>query len=204
MFGINVFNAGLFRFVKANTVASNLTRVCICENMRPKCYKTVQEKQLFPGQEFSISVAAVGQLQSTTPGTVYADIRDEENQQTKFPKLHGFQEANLLSGSCTELSYTLLSENQRATLVLTIKPNLPAISNQDIEKVLDDTTGANTLSTWVPRFLVLPVHIAIAFKPCPLGFVLSEGSCNCTEVLQNTTCHVTLQLKQFTKTPTCG
>ena len=194
--GIEVFR-DLFKFASNHTITSDPTRVCICENMQPNCYNSVLEIQLFPGQEFPISVAAVGQLNGTTPGTVYANIRHEDNENSEFTKLPAFQRTNLISESCTEVTYTPLSEKQRATLVLTVKPNLPTFSDQEVKEtaqgakvVSEDTRGMQ-----FPTFFVLPVHIAIAFKPCPLGFVLSEGSCNCTEVLQkhNLSCDITTQ-----------
>ena len=199
VFGIKTFKDDLFRLESNNTVTSDPTRVCICENMHPNCTNSVLEIQHFPGQEFPISVAAVGQLQIATPGTVYAEIRDDGNHyNSEFPKLiRDFQRTNLLSGSCTELSYTPLSENQRATLVLTIKPNLPAFSDKEIkETVIKVNIGSRlSLGKRMSKYLVLPVHIGITFKPCPLGFVLSEGSCNCTEVLQkhNLSCDITTQ-----------
>ena len=173
----------------------------------------MHDKILYPGQQLFISVAAVGQLQGTTPGTVYAEIRkfyDYENQNSEFTKIPTFQKANLINGSCTELSYTPLSEKGTATvvLVLSIKPNLPAFSEQEINNTIEDAKGVSEVNQdWkipifsansgsiMAKFLVLPVYIAIIFKPCPLGFLLSEGSCNCTEVLQkhNLSCDITTQ-----------
>ena len=194
--GITIFQDDLLRFASNNTGTSDPTRVCICEDGIPNCNNSVQDKQLYPGQDFSTSVAAVGQLQGTTPGTVYADIRDNVNPHSEFTKIHSFQKTNLINGSCTELRYTPLLENLRATLVLSIKPNFPAISDQDIITTVDKAKVDSVhKSRPMSRFLVLPVHIAITFKPCPLGFELSEGSCNCTEVFQkhNLSCDITTQ-----------
>ena len=143
-----------------------------------------------------MSVAAVGQLQGTTPGTVYAEIRDDI-QHLKLTKIPAFQKTNLLNGSCNELSYTPLSESQNATLVLSITPNYVIFSDKEINSTVDREKKVTKQSRDIitARFLVLPVHIAITFKPCPLGFQLSEGSCNCTEVLQkhNLSCDITTQ-----------
>ena len=160
----------------------------VCTNKQPNCYESVLEMQLYPGQEFSVSVVAVGQLQGTTPGTVYAEIRDDVNQHSQFTTIPIFQASNLINGSCTELIYTPRSENQRATLVLSIKPNLPAFSDQDINEAVDNTkrlTRKLNNGIIMARFLALPVHVAITFQPCPLGFQLRKGSCICTEVFQH-------------------
>ena len=194
--GIKIFQDDLLRFASNNTVTSDPTRVCICGDGTPNCYNSVLDKQLYPGQDFSTSVAAVGQLQGTTPGTVYADIRDNAKPHSEFTNIPSFQKTNLINGSCTELRYTPLSESLRATLVLSIKPNIPAFSDQEITMTVDRAKVISDHSSRpMSRFLVLPVHIAITFKPCPLGFVLSEGSCNCTEVLQkhNLSCDITTQ-----------
>ena len=51
---------------------SDPTRVCLCENGNPNCYKVENSIAVYPGENFNISLALVGYGLGTVPGSVIA------------------------------------------------------------------------------------------------------------------------------------
>ena len=55
-----------------HAVSSDAYKVCICENNRLNCTPRTIYAQVYPGQLYSISVVAVGQMNGTVPSVIRA------------------------------------------------------------------------------------------------------------------------------------
>ena len=101
-----------------SVVASDPTRVCICEDSKPQCNTTHFTAELFPNQKFKIDVVAAG-LQSGAVAFVVQAQFDKSGFSWK--EKGGEQYLQLVHNHCTILSYdTYLSSVQMKTLKLTV------------------------------------------------------------------------------------
>ena len=160
------------RLTDLSAVASNPTRIYVCENLYPilKCNDIQLKVELFPGESFMVEAVAVGQRMGVVPSIVIAEFNDNEG------RLGEGQDVLSVGKQCTSLQFTVFSEKKIKIL------NLRA---QDI--------GTHKLDTSLKYFLYYKHHIlfeqlsvAISLKNCPLGFYFSKSlQCECLQSLEN-------------------
>ena len=153
-----------------SAIASNPTRICMCENFYPKCSEIKLEMGLFPGESFKIEAVAVGQRMGVVPSIVIAEFGDNEGN------LGEGQNVQRVGKLCTSLQFTVYSAKETKTL------NIRA---QDI--------GTPNLDTSLKYFLYYKYHIlfeqlsvTILLKKCPLGFYFSTLlQCECFQSIED-------------------
>ena len=148
---------------KYTEVSSPATRICLCEYNKPLLSKCgVLYVTAFPGQEFNVSLIAVGRLNGSIPVAV--------TTVTQYILLNTgteFKQLNLFSKLCTIVSYRVRRGwiDDETTLILRIseETSMIAVSNQ-----------------------VKPLRIKVSLSPCPLGYKIPpEGYyCECTDFLK--------------------
>ena len=148
-------------------ISSDPTGVCICDSGRPNCSKKLLFRRVFPGDSFNISAAVIGQGDGIVQGVVRSVFTE-----TKLDSLQYSQSTN--RQSCTNLTYTIFSRQEKEQLQLTAEnPGL-------------------TLSLYH-----VPPKINIFLLSCPLGFNLtgSPAKCDCVSVLaeRDYKCNITTQ-----------
>ena len=179
-YGISVYKE-IFNFVQTNKsqlslIASDPTRVCLCnETGEPQCaiesyiFSTVQ---VFPGEEFALSVVAVG--------SVYASFLPLNSTS---PSLGTNQDSqSVIYSQCNTLTYTVFSKpSTEEVLVLTS-------IQQTIQEYRDRNLVENNIHIFesvnvIPdELLNLPVYVNVTLQQCPLGFKLTEEppyKCTC-------------------------
>ena len=148
-------------------VASDPTRVCICNNGTPACHMTsMAVDPIFPGQSFSISTAVTGLELGTVAGSVFANFLPLHSIRPQLAAGEDTQEATQLH--CNRMEYTIFSINSTEVLVLTA----------------DSSFGRYTNPSSFTKSLF---YVNITLLPCPPGFALMEASarCDCSQfVLQ--------------------
>ena len=138
-------------------VTSSVRQLCFCEEHRVHCDVDYQNISTLPGQDFSISVVAVGQLNGTTIDSVVSHVLDSS------ASLGSQQDTQALQTTCTRVNYTLNSgENQ--------------VIQIGLETNYDQTHHPNS------KLLIVNVHT----RKCPLGFSLDQQSmvCDCNRFLR--------------------
>ena len=91
---------------------SDPTRVCLCENGIPNCYKVMTNITFHPGEHFNLSLAIVGYGLGTVPGTVIArGIRDTSKESLFGSELQCAQE--IRKAACQDVGYSIVSERDR-------------------------------------------------------------------------------------------
>jgi len=65
-------------------VTSAAQRVCFCKHGQHNCTRNYKSLEAFPGQDFSISVVAVGQREGTVPGVIHAKIKGNTATMSEF------------------------------------------------------------------------------------------------------------------------
>lgn len=158
--------------VCANTsISSEGFRVLLCNQL---CNNgSLEPVEVIPGQNISLKVAIVGQLNGTSPGTVQvADAGDviavDMNHFDTTP------------GRCSEMSFKLMLLNDaKDELTITI-------------------TLANPSSLFNS---VVNAHVAVTVIPCPLGFQYDSGVCACANVLKNDAVGCSISNVTVTKKP---
>ena len=171
-----------------SSIASDPLRACFClgadinESNHNICVTEREPIEVYPGEQFSVSVIAVGQLNRTTYGTVNATLVDEH------PTNHSLNRLNHLEASsgCKNLTFSLSSKMNSAQI------NFSA-----------ETTELAT------HYMIKQATLNVTILQCPLGFQLREKppyTCTCNrEVIQKlkdhtqspyltVTCNVTSQV----------
>ena len=175
-------------------ISSDPTRVCLCESGKPNCalvFNSGPNYTHYPGEEFFITAAVVGDMFGTVAGSAYAQILPPSNatlgnhpQQLQLTNSH----------KCTQLKYSLLSEPGLVVMAITAN-NIPVQSypsNSKIQKL-------NHYGDITYEFLTTPVYIKITLLSCPIGFTVSNSShpqCVCDHLLHglDITCNITNQI----------
>ena len=182
-----------------SAISSDPTRVCLCENGKPNCtlvFNHGSNYMHYPGEEFSITAAVVGDMFGTVSGSVNAQILPPSKAKLGDDSQQ-LQQTN--SHKCTELKYFLFSEPGLAVMAFTAN-NIPVQSypsNSVIQYILDNTIDGN----FNYEVLTTPVYINVTVLPCPPGFMISDpphSQCVCDSFLQShdtyITCNITDQI----------
>ena len=103
-------------------LSSDPMRACVCTNGTPDCTTVFMNTTKYPGETFTIPAVVVGENFGTVTGSVHSKFLPLGKNSTA-PNLEGFQQIQKVSRSvgCTELQYTVLSENEKEVMVLTAK-----------------------------------------------------------------------------------
>ena len=193
-----------------SAVSSDPLRVCICPDLfTPDCLPDQNTPHLhytvYPGQTFTIPVAVVGFNFAVTSGSVYAQFLDSdaslgsESQYVQVASQYG----------CTQLLYSVLSDSNQETLVLTSNgrsvTEIPHGLEESMKLQNDYFSQRNPTSNYYSVSPLLagyvqkslqdtPLFISLTLLDCPPGFTLSDQfyRCDCDErILQNhLTCNI--------------
>ena len=167
-------------------LSSDPLRVCTCTSGKPECTSAFMKLTKYPGERFNISAVVVGENFGTVTGSVYSNFLPLGKYKiaAKLEELQHFQRVSKSAG-CTELQYTVLSENVKEVMVLTAKDvtTLHYGSKHIVDEMVD---RYNYLGFPRGDILELPVYINITLLPCPLGFMLhsSQHRCVCHSQLE--------------------
>ena len=181
-----------------SVISSDPTRACLCENGKPNCalvFNHGSNYTHYPGEEFLISAAVVGDMLGTVSGSVYAQILPQNN--ATLGDLQHSQQTN--SHKCTELKYSLFSEPGLVVMAFTANTipvqNYP--SNSTIQGILKNIIGG------IVNYEVLttPVYINVTLLSCPPGFMISDpphSQCVCDSFLQSHNMYITCNITDQT------
>ena len=144
---------------KYTEISSPANRICLCNNHEPTDECEVLDVTAFPGQEFSISLIALGKSDGSVPVTLAAITSLKINIGNRI---------HFLSVSCTAFSFLVRSIDPKANLQMI-----------DL-KISEDTP--TPIGEVYDRKLVVRVHLL----PCPPGTILSSVShqCECRDFLK--------------------
>ena len=171
--GMDMFRS-LFSINKENItirdVACDPYRICFCEQEHfdntSMCTQEIR-KSVFQGQDFNVSAVAIASLKETAGEFVKASLAQEK------AKLESRQEVQLLSRTCSDLTYTIRTLEKHVRLDL----SLECVATKQL----------------------VPSIINVHFLPCPIGFNLSGDppQCDCAahlkEMLTGITCNINSQ-----------
>ena len=140
---------------KFSEVSSPANRICICENDIPTGECCELNITAFPGQEFNLSLIALGKLNGSTPVIVSA--------RSVFIMINIDNGLQVLQRNCTTVNYSVPST---WSTVVKLK-----ISEETPEQAISKTVQ--------PK----PFRIKFYSSPCPDGFKLSRHSfrCECSD-----------------------
>ena len=116
--GLDSYNSGevfdMLVDIDDDNTAPNISsipfHICHCENNYADCSTSYIRIRVYPGETFTVSVAAVGQRNGTVPGTVRSTIDSVATLQ----RLQYVQEVN----TCTTLDYTVFTLSRSVRLAL--------------------------------------------------------------------------------------
>ena len=167
-------------------ISSEQSRVCLCNGMTPDCLNIFSRKPVYPGEEFSLSVVAVGQNFGTTTGFVYAQLL-QEREGTTLGQLQHFQLVH--QHQCNHLLYTIYSKHEKEILILTATVTVVQVygDNDTVQASISEYDRYNR--SYVPKDLLhFPVYINVTLQHCPSGFKLRDSppyKCDCSDRLQH-------------------
>ena len=156
----------LFHITPNNTggalsaVTSAPAKICFCdENSRPNCAQGHRmSSPKYPGELITVSVAVVGQLNGTVPGTVLVSTRHSNTKPSPVT----------IGKNCKEIHVQVLDVNNsnHTAIVLQLSSNL-----------ISELNNMAYVSISEPR------EVRVPLKPCPAGFDIKNSVCDCNEWL---------------------
>ena len=182
---------------------SDPTRVCFCEKDIPNCYKVLNNITVYPGENFTLSLAIIGYGLGTVPGAVIAsNSRSGENQeriseQSVFgSESQYFQEVE--EAKCQNIGYSIVSEKNGEQIALAVDSQSLLIPLEVVQSVLnfeltskvgDEVGDISSLllghGSIYEDFFYIPVFVEVDLLACPVGFQLVKGRCVCHKILLN-------------------
>ena len=157
--------------INATLISSAPFRVCFCKENIPNCNYQPPAFSVQRGEIFPISIAALDQINQTIPAIIRSYLSSSVGT-------HSLNRRDLLektSRSCTELHYQVFSEDTSQELILYAEG--PCHNVGEAQK---------------------SVHLM--FRPCPVGFQLSQGECICDRQLQSFTTECNIEDATVTRT----
>ena len=155
-----------------SVVSSDPIKLCPCSKSLPTCTRSVHSVELIPGETFSIEIVAVGQMYGVVPSRVSANYLGQTTA-----KLGRLQYTQNVGSQCTNLEYTVQSNDKMETLKLTVASTINFIALQHDKNIDTD------------------ISISITLKNCSLGFYLDTNlkKCQCQQILltHGITCNLT-------------
>ena len=153
-------------------ISSYPFRICHCESDLPNCDKSSIHNKVYPGETFTVSVAAVGQRNGTVAAEIRSNIYNDGSRSRidRDATLLSSQYSQQVKGTCTTLNYTIFSLS--GFVILGLYADFPC-----------STFG-----------YALNISLTIN-QTCPPGFNISESerACTCEQRLQRFTnsCNIT-------------
>ena len=139
-----------------SSIASIPYRICFCKHNSPKHYcMDTMSKTVFPGQEFTVIAAAVGNHRGASPATVQAQFHLYQTQQTA---LGTRQDVQKLGRECDVLTYSVKTTSPSVQLHLKVEGSQKTITSDALSAIVN-----------------------ISIIPCPLGFTMvnEPPECDC-------------------------
>ena len=133
-------------------ISSQPQRFCFCENKTPNCVLSTNTLRVFRGQSFSVSAIAFSQANSSIKGPVRSQLKSLPGNEMR--SLDG--NLQKLENQCTDLNYTLYSENQQ----------------EEVTMYANGVQGDGESAV---------LTLLVTFEDCPEGFVLVSDRCVCDE-----------------------
>ena len=157
----------------SSDISSPATKLCLCDNNSvPTDQCSNISKEAFPGQDFQISIVAIGELHQKTSAVVTAKIHKERNLDYRNVSIgsgHLFQVIE--NNKCTNFSYKVKSDLEQETLELAIdESGFPPKIHQSDTKIIQ------------------LFRVQVSLKNCSKGFELfkkTKGApkCKCENIL---------------------
>ena len=171
---------------------SDPTRVCLCYNGIPDCYKVLTKIAVHPGENFNLSLAVVGYGLGTVAGSVIARSNNM-TRRVSGESLFGseLQYSQQVGGvECQNVEYSIVSERYREYISLAVDTNSFGRSFKEVQEVVHFQTTRNISSllrsphnSVYENFFHIPVFLDITLLPCPVGLQLVSGRCVCHQTL---------------------
>ena len=156
--------------INTTLISSAPFRVCFCEENKPNCTYQQLTVSAQRGETFSVSIAALDQVNQTIPATIRGYLSSHAGTDTDL-RGNSLQQTDR---GCTELHYQVFSEGTFQELILYAEG--PCHDVGEAQK---------------------SVHLT--FRPCPVGFQLSQGECICDRQLQSFTTECNIEDATVTK-----
>ena len=180
----NVNHSGMYKyngvkdFSDLSNFTSDPTRVCFCENGIPDCYKYNDSIAVHPGEYFNLSVATVGYGLGTVPGSVIAmGSRDMSEGLLFGSELQNSQEVR--GTECQDVRYSVVSERDIEQVVMAVEIQSFIVSLREAQRIMRNIDlGPDKM-----EFFHIPIFLDVHLLPCPVGFQLVKGKCDCHQIL---------------------
>ena len=178
---------------------SDPTRVCFCEKNIPNCYKILNNITVYPGENFTLSLAIIGYGLGTVPGSVIANSSRRGESQENISEQSVFESESqyfqeVREAKCQDIGYSIVSERNGERIALAVDLHSLLIPLQVAQSVLNFTLtctvgdipslllGYNSI---YEDFFYIPVFVEVDLLACPVGFQLVKGRCVCHKILLN-------------------
>ena len=146
-------------------------RLCFCQESEPNCTYQPPDISTQRGETFSISIAALDQVNQTIPAMIRSYLSSHVGTNTYLRRGDPLQQTGR---SCTEIHYQVFSQDEYQELIL--------YAEGPCRDVGEGRKSVN-----------------LTFPPCPVGFQLSQGECICDRQLQSFTTECNIEGRTITR-----
>ena len=163
-----------------SSFTSDPTRVCLCDNGIPDCFKARVSISVHPGEYFSLSLVLVGYGLGTVPGSVVATGNIAREEEHLFgSELQVSQEVR--GTECQDIRYSVVSERHTEQIVLGVEvPSFLLTLNESLSNFPRNYISLHILPI---EFLHIPVFLHVNLLLGPFGFQPVKGKCVCHLIL---------------------
>ena len=185
----NIFNITSSTDNSFSDVSSDPTRVCLCTGNEMECAEMESifvDKEVHPGEKFTISATIVGADFGAVSGSIFAGT-------DKTSYIFDLQQAQNINstGLCHDLEYNMHSApHSNAQLVLSSDGSAQNgwyKDNATTERYIETYNETGEIDI---NLLSTPIYIRLKMLDCPPGFSYDSRfkTCNCDSSIVNTSC----------------
>ena len=161
-------------------IASDAVQICFCFKNRPDCSQRFIALYQYPGEQFQISLIAVGQRLGAVSAIVFATLGRRSD----------YRNYQFTGRRCSNANYSIASTNPEEILLLSTENTIPLNFNSSSESEITQ---------------ILPVQVEVKLIPCNnlTGFMLDKNSgvCTCTLPLRQRNMSCDINSKVITRLP---
>lgn len=179
----------------SSAVCGEPSRLCVCDNGQPMCTNAsminITGIEIYPGETFPLSAVLVGGDFGTTPGTVKASIHFPDSDSVSFAS-KSMMEQRITNKECTKLEYSIvfLNRNSAVDSIVMSYTTVGTTLKEVPDNIEEHCTNFKMFGVIDPQLISTPVVMHVTLRPCPLGFVLTDGAsglykCDCHPVIKD-------------------
>ena len=171
-----------------SAVSSDPIRVCLCESpVKPQCNYSKSEPsnyaKFYPGERFTVPILLVGVDYGITTGVVYSNILHSQDSISVKLDQSNAENGQMIDNvkQCTNLSHSIsvLHHSLENNITFTMYISPINFTTRQFQILNDESSTIKCDNGYCYGPSLIPTFFTITLLPCPPGFTLVSGHCDC-------------------------